>query len=57
MAATVQRIGTAECLRTDGGTVLATSDGVYDTEHAAVRDVQRLERVVLEAGVESVDAA
>ena len=38
MAATVQLIGTAECLRTDGGTVLATSDGVYDTEHDAVRD-------------------
>jgi hypothetical protein len=57
MAATVQLIGTAECLQTDGGTVLATSDGVYDTEHTAVRDVQRLERVVLEAGIESADAA
>lgn len=43
-------------LRTDDGTVIATSDGVYDTEHAAARDVQRLKRVGPGAGVESVDA-
>ena len=43
-------------LRTDDGAVVATSDGGYDTEHAAARDVQRLKRVAPDAGVESVDA-
>jgi uncharacterized protein YegP (UPF0339 family) len=40
-------------LRAADGTVVATSDGCYDTEHAAARDVQRLKRVAPDAGVES----
>jgi uncharacterized protein YegP (UPF0339 family) len=59
-SATFQLIETPEGfrwrLRTDDGAVVATSDGVYDTEHAAARDVQRLKRVAADAGVESVDA-
>jgi len=42
-------------LQGDDGTVIATSDGLYDTEHAAARDVQRLKRVAPDAGVESGD--
>lgn len=59
--ATFQLIETADeafrwRLRSDDGTVIATSDGVHETKHAAARDVQRLKRVVPDAGVESVDA-
>jgi uncharacterized protein YegP (UPF0339 family) len=42
-------------LRASDGTVIATSDSVYDTEHAAARDVQRLKRVAADAGVEPAD--
>jgi uncharacterized protein YegP (UPF0339 family) len=40
-------------LRTDDGTVIATSDGTHATRHAAVRDVQRVKHAAPEAGVES----
>jgi len=43
-------------LRTEDGATLATSDGTYETKHAALRDVQRLKRVAAGAGVESVDS-
>ncbi|AZH26391.1 YegP family protein [Haloplanus aerogenes] len=42
-------------LRADDGSTLATSDGVYETKQAAMRDIQRLKRVAPDAGVESVD--
>jgi len=42
-------------LRADGGAAIASSDGVYETKQAAMRDIQRLKRVAPEAGVESVD--
>jgi uncharacterized protein YegP (UPF0339 family) len=40
-------------LRTDGGAVIATSDGTHDSRHAAMRDVQRVKRVAADAGVAS----
>jgi len=42
-------------LRTDDGTVLATSDRTHGTEHAAMRDIQQLKHVAATAGVERVD--
>ena len=44
-------------LRTDDGTVLATSERTHATKAAAMREVQRLKHVAATAGVESVDAA
>jgi len=42
-------------LRTDDGTVLATSDRTHGTKVAAMREVQLLKRVAAGAGVESDD--
>ena len=44
-------------LRADDGSTLATSDGVYRTKRAAMRDIQRVKHAALDAGVESVDTA
>lgn len=43
-------------LRAEDGTTLATSDGVHETKHAAVRDVQHVKRTAADAGVESITA-
>ncbi|SEA10922.1 protein of unknown function [Haloplanus vescus] len=40
-------------LRDGDGAVLAVSDSAYDTEHDAMRAVQRLKHVAATAGVES----
>jgi uncharacterized protein YegP (UPF0339 family) len=42
-------------LRTEDGTVLATSDRTHETKVAAMHEVQRLKRVAAGAGVESGD--
>jgi len=42
-------------LRTDDGTVIATSERTHETKVAAIREVQRLKHVAAAAGVESGD--
>lgn len=61
MTATFQLLETADGtfrwrLRTDDGTVIATSERTHETKQAAIREVQRLKHVAAAAGVESDDA-